>query len=259
MKMRIVIFIGLIVMTFLCCKFMVREGVTSEIGVVVWLPDEHENMVAEEVSVSDQELKWLPSDTTNYKKSYLDKELSYQIEKSNLTESQKSYYRAINSLNATIIVAGSDSRSLHNPKVCLVNQAWKIVKEKVEKLNTEGGELEVMTLFLERKILDSNREVQLDKDGNELLQKGVYVYWWVGPDNTTPYIEKRILYSLINSVRKGANERWAYPSFMAYAKDSSDKEVKSTEQRLYSFINKIAPVFQKSLGATENISIDINN
>jgi len=258
MKIRIFIFISLIAATFLCCKFMVRDGVNSEIGVVVWLPDEYKGMIAKEVRVSDEELKWLPSDTINYKKSYIDKQLDEQIENSSLEEGQKSYYRTINSLNATLIVAGSDSRSLHNPKVCLVSQAWNITKEKVEILNTDGGELEVMTLFLEREVLDRNRELALDENGNKILQKAVYVYWWIGPDDSTPYIEKRILYSLINSVKKGANERWAYPSFMAYSKDASAQEVENTSKRLYEFINRLAPLFQKSLGAME-IPVDISN
>jgi len=242
----------LVVGTVLCCNFLVTSGVAPEVGVVVWLPDEYKDMVAEKVAVSDAETKWLPEDTTTYKKRYISNELSDQLKYSNLKESDSEYYKSINSINATLIVAGSDSRSLHNPVVCLRSQAWDIYKQKVDKIETSGGDLEVMSLYLKRTILDANREAIKDKNGEDLIQKAIYTYWWIGPDDVTPYIETRILLSLVNSIKKRANERWAYPSFMTFAKGSEDSDLMEAKDRLYTFIKDVAPVFQKSLGAVSH-------
>ena len=81
--------------------------------------------------MGEQEKKWLPSDTTYLKMTYKEKGLNEAL----------ASYRA---LHATLIVAGSDSRSLHRPQVCLTAQGWAIAQKEVVALQTTGGELSIM-------------------------------------------------------------------------------------------------------------------
>jgi hypothetical protein len=91
-----------------------------------------------------------------------------------------------------------------------------------------------------------------DDNGKKMVQRGFYCYWWVGPDDSTPYDETRVWKSVWNSIWKGKNERWAYPAVMVYVDERfpnvGEREAK---KRAYSFIKKYTPVFQKSLGAVD--------
>lgn len=249
--MRVIVFMMLAVATLLGCQFFSHPPSASKMGVIVWLPEKYDEYVSEVIEISPIEKKWLPADTTNYKRRYIDTKLAeYLGQRNDWSEGRKESIKAYNSLNITLIVAGSDSRSLHNPEVCLTAKSWTIEKKEVTTIETEGGALDVMDLYLKRTVVNQEtREIVKNEDGSDMIQKAIYTFWWVGPNNTTPYLETRTWLSLWNSVLTGEQERWAYPSCMAYQVEEGG--IEKTRDRIHDYIRRFAPSFQKSLGAVD--------
>ncbi|GHC65036.1 hypothetical protein GCM10007100_36080 [Roseibacillus persicicus] len=218
------------------CKLWSDSETNPVAGVVVWLPDEMLGYRIETGEMGEEEKRWLPSDTTFLKRIYAEDWLP----------KAEADFR---SLNATLIVAGSDSRSLHRPQVCLTAQHWTIEKREVVKLETEGGPLEVMDFHLVRTVRNQDGSARLDEKGEPIYLRAHYVYWWIGPDASTPSDEERVWLEVWNSILKGRKERWAFPSVMVYVDER--KEDGEAQERAYQFIRKYAPDFQKSLGAED--------
>lgn len=236
---RTAIFAGMAVITLVCCILFSNPTTNPAAGVVVWLPEEISGCTGKRGEMGPMEKKWLPADTTYRKMTYLEKWQPEHI----------ANYRA---LNATLIVAGSDSRSLHRPQVCLRAQGWAIKNQKVVRLETTGGPLEVMDYHLVRFIQGEDRAPVLDENGNKIVQRAHYVYWWIGPDHTTASDEEKVWMSVWNSILKGENERWAYPSVMMLVDErKGDDGVAECRERIFEFIKEYAPTFQKSLGADD--------
>ena len=239
LTVRTTIFAVMVAVTAACCLVFSNPATNPASGVVVWLPEEIPGCIGERGEMGPMEEKWLPPDTTYRKMTYLEK-----WQPQNLAR-----YRA---LNATLIVAGSDSRSLHRPVVCLRAQGWAIKSQKVVRLDTTGGPLEVMDYHLVRVVQGEDRAPLRDAQGNEVIQRAHYVYWWIGPDDSTAIDEEKEWKSVWNSILKGENERWAYPSVMMFVDErKGDDRIEETRERIFSFIEEYAPMFQKSLGATD--------
>lgn len=230
------IFGGLCLSTILACLLFSDSETNPVAGVVVWLPDDLAGYEVEGGVMGKEEQTWLPSDTTFLKKTYLEDWLP---------ENE----RRFRALSATLIVAGSDSRSLHRPQVCLTAQHWTIEKREVVSLDTEGGPLKVMDFHLSRTIQAEDGSVRVDAEGEPLKIRAHYVYWWIGPDSSTPSDEERVWLEVWNSILKGRKERWAYPSVMVWVDERKGKD--EARMRAFDFIKKYAPEFQKSLGAQD--------
>ena len=207
-----------------------------------------------------QEKRWLPEDTSFYKLSFADPDLLREAQSLNSfgslgreNELRAAYSEAYDyGISATLIVAGSDSRSLHRPQVCLGAQGWRIGKREVMTIETSGGDLEVMNFHLAMNPKGENGEGIRDKNGDLVERKANYFYWWIGPDATTASDEKRVWIETWRSILKGRRERWAYPSVMVYVNPAEGEEASTNAcERAISFISEVAPGFQKSLGAKE--------
>lgn len=217
--------------------FLFSNAKTNPVaGVIGWLPSERWGFRVVSGEMGVLEKRWLPGDTTYLKNEYIE----------DFREEREAQFRA---LHATLIVAGSDSRSLHRPEVCLRGQHWTITKREVVRIPTEGGALDVMDFHLEQYMTDAENRPMLDENGNRVKLRAHYVYWWIGPDASTPSDEKRVWLELWNSIRKGRKERWAYPSVQVLVDDRYGRE--EAQKRAYEFIAEWAPGFQKSLGAEE--------
>lgn len=233
------IFVAMAITTVCLCYALSNPKTNPEAGVVVWLPREIPDSNGEIGHMGEQERKWLPADTTYLKMTYKERGL----------EEALAAYRA---LNVTLIVAGSDSRSLHRPQVCLTAQGWAISQKELVKLQTTGGFLKVMNFHLTRFLRNDDGSIRRDEKGNKMKQRAFYCYWWVGPDDSTPFDTTRVWKSVWNSILKGENERWAYPAVMIMVDERfPDRGVEEAKKRAYSFIEDYAPMFQKSLGAID--------
>ena len=217
--------------TLALCHVFPNAATNAESGVLMRLPDSISGYVGESVPMSDLEKEWLPADTRSIKRTYDSMDATSGIQKFN------------EGIAATLILSGADAqRSLHRPEVCLTNgQGWTIDKREVVKLRTSGGPLDVMELQISR----SHRT----QDGEHLLIKGSYVYWWVGKEDSTPHYMKRVLLSSLNNIFKNVNDRWAYPSVMVSVVGEDAKVYDEARTRAFDFIKEYAPTFQKSLGA----------
>jgi len=229
------IFVILSLLAVLACYFFSDEETNPVAGVVVWLPEDLTGYDVDTGEMGIEEKKWLPSDTTFLKRVYTEKWLS----------KEEADFRA---LSATLIVAGSDSRSLHRPQVCLTAQHWTIERREVVSLETKGGPLDVMDFHLVRIVRNEDGSARVDERGEPLEIRAHYIYWWIGPDESTPSDEERVWLEVWNSILKGRKERWAYPSVMVWV--DPRKEKGEAQERAFDFIEKYAPEFQKSLGAT---------
>ena len=238
---RTLIFVGMAAVTVICCLAFSNPSTNPVAGVVVWLPESIMGYDAQEEVMSEKERQWLPTDTTYWSMQYTPI----------VSDPLRRHYEEV---KATLIVAGTDSRSLHRPEVCLGAQNWVIERRVVQSLETKGGALDVMDFHLKRLVRNPNdkNKIVLDQNGEPLFQRAHYVYWWVGPDHTTPDDKKRVWLSLFNSIRKGRNERWAYPSVMSYVDERRGEDgVIEAQERVFEFIRNYAPEFQKSLGAKD--------
>ena len=239
LMLRSGIFVAMTSVTVFCCYYFSNPSTDPSAGIVVWLPDEVPGYEIEMGNMGEMERKWLPIDTTYLKKTYREAGLSDNL----------ANYRA---LHATLIVAGSDSRSLHRPQVCLTAQGWGIGKREVVSLQTKGGPLQVMNFHLDRLLRNEDGSLRRDEKGQEIRQRAYYCYWWVGPKDSTPYDEQKVWLSVRNSIIAGRNERWAYPSAMVYVDERfPEKGPEEAKKRVYAFIQSYAPAFQKSLGAED--------
>lgn len=230
------IFAGTALLTVCACLFFSKSETNPVAGVVVWLPDELSNHDVSTGVMGPEEKKWLPSDTTFLKRVYTERWLP----------EQEASFRA---LSATLIVAGSDSRSLHRPQVCLTAQHWTIEKREVVELQTRGGPLEVMDFHLVRTVRNQDGSARKDANGEPLYIRAHYIYWWIGPDASTASDEERVWLEVWNSILKGRKERWAYPSVMVWVDPREGKE--AARERAFAFVKDYAPDFQKSLGARD--------
>lgn len=234
--LRTVVFVGMALATVAACKLFSDSKTSPLAGVVVWLPDKMFGYDVETGVMGEEEKRWLPSDTTFLKRVYTEDWLP----------KQEARFR---SLSATLIVAGSDSRSLHRPQVCLTAQHWTIEKRKIVKLETAGGPLEVMDFHLVRTVRNEDGSTRLNEQGEPLNLRAHYIYWWIGPDTSTASDEERVWLEVWNSILKGRKERWAYPSVMVWVDERKDEG--EARERAFDFIRKYAPEFQKSLGALD--------
>lgn len=216
----------LVIFTVVLCRLFPNAQTAPGAGVYLWLPPFYDNYRSEVITMSEEEKFWLPADTSQLKRSYI--------------QSSGNRY---DDFSATLIVAGSDRRSLHRPEVCMVGQGWTIENSEVVSLQISSpkkAELEVMDLWLKKDIQDG--------EGNKTVLRAHYVYWWVGQTVSTPHSSRRILYSALNNVFKNQNDRWAYPSVMCYV-DPRREDGRSFARKIaFDFIREAAPQFQKSFG-----------
>lgn len=233
MIIRASILLGLCGMTALLCQISPPVKGGNEAGVLAELPPVAGAFVGETEPPSERERELLPADTILVKRAY---------------RTPGRPVEARDAAQASLVIAGNDSRSIHRPEVCLDGQGWTVTDSRVREVGLpSGATLSVRDLAIAREVLLG--------DGTKLPLRAHYIYWFVGTDITTPSNMERQLLSLRDSVLRNVNHRWAYPSVMARVTDNltpqqsgerrrSDEE---TVDMLLSLIRTLAPRFQKSL------------
>lgn len=202
-----------------------RQG--EECGVRMELPERVGVFVGRPGEVSQKEKDTLPSDTEIVRMVY--------------------HSSAKDQVTASIILAGSERRSIHRPEVCLSGQGWTLIDAKTIPVTVAPGEeMQVRDLFIEKSITP--------KRGEQRKIQAHYVYWFVGSDVTTPSNWTRMWLSSRDSIMRNVNHRWAYPALMAVVTDTfqpaeiGERKRSSVEtlNLITSLIREIAPRFQKS-------------
>lgn len=240
-QIQIAVFVALAVAASLACYFFPNASVDSEAGLIMWLPEETEKFVGEEVPISKVEAETLPSDTEYLKMSY-EPEFSF--------EGRSAWWEG---MAATLILSGTDRRSLHEPEICLGAQGWELEKRRPIVVQTEGGELEVMELQLGMWAIQDGVYVR-GRDGKKQRIRAHYVYWWVSKEGSTAHTDERVMKTVLDNFLHNRNTRWGYPSVMVFVDPRDPPELgrKEALKKATDFISEYAPRFQRSLGATLN-------
>ncbi len=217
--------------TALACWFSPAMKNGEEAGVVMNLPVRVPSFVGQMEKPVAEETNNLPEDTTIAK-------MRYATAAAGKDESDL--------VHVSLVLAGSERRSIHRPEVCLPGQGWSIVGSEVVPVEIAPGKiLKVKDLTIEK---TGHRA-----DGTETRIRAHYVYWFIGTDITTPSHFERILRTTWDSIVRNVNHRWAYASVMTLVTENLDpvethERHRTDEQtkRLMSFlIQQITPRFQK--------------
>jgi Protein of unknown function (DUF3485) len=155
-------------------------------------------------------------------------------------------------VTASIILAGSERRSIHRPEVCLTGQGWSLISARTIPVSiAQGEDLHVRDLLIEKPVIL--------RTGERRLVQAHYVYWFVGCDVSTPSNWTRMWLSARDSVLRNVNHRWAYPALTAMVTDGfkpgelseRNRTADETLTLITALIRELAPQFQKSLMSRE--------
>lgn len=235
-------FLLLCVLAALACRLSppVRGG--NEAGVVMSLPSRVGFLVGRAEEPTQVEKDNLPTDTEFAKMTYV-------------TSTDRDDERDI--VHLSIVLAGTERRSIHRPEVCLKGQGWSVTDRRIRRVELEGSvTLEVTDLAIER--------LGATLQGKPM--KGRFVYWFIGTDDTTPSHSERIWKTTVDSVFKNVNHRWAYASVTALVTDEHEPSVTRERRRTdeqttrlidYLIVNT-APRFQRSLMKQAGLLTSLN-
>lgn len=113
------------------------------------------------------------------------------------------------SATATIVVGGSEGRTLHRPEVCLPGQGWKITGSTSTNVDLgEGSNVKATLLTLVRS--------EPRDDGRVVQRKGFNLYWYVGRDRTAATYNKHIMASLFDGMFRNIYHRWSMISVFGF-------------------------------------------
>ena len=218
-KSGLLILLG--VLTVAIC-FLSRPADTTPVaGVLMDLPKRVSGWWGTATEVSEAELDILPSDTEFARMTY-DNGIGDDI-------------------LCSIVLAGSQDRSIHRPERCLPGQGFTIVRSTPINLDMPNGE----TLSVQALDLSRNQRVSEEKT---ITVRSLYIYWFVGDQFSTNSNLTRMVRSIFDRVFLNRQHRWAYvivsstitKDFKQFGKDRDE-----TEAMLLDFMKKIVPTFQK--------------
>ncbi len=186
----------------------------------VGLPEQVLGCSSSALPVGDQELKFLPKDTTYGRRLYED------------ANGRKAMI--------SVVLMGTDRTSIHKPEFCLPGQGWSILTQQSTTIKMNQPvpyDLPVMKWVI--------GQTGKDNTGADVEARGLYVFWFVSGNAITPYHSGRISSQVKNLVTKGELERWAY---VAYFSVCSPGEEDATFERLQRLIQASVPEFQLTTG-----------
>lgn len=133
-------------------------------------------------------------------------------------------------VNVTVIISGSDKRSIHRPERCLQAQGWQILsRDRWAVARTPSGprDLTVTRLVV--------RHVWLTQEGNKAERKDVVFYWFRGHNHLTGSNLKRLAYTAWDRMAHRLDYSWSYTLLIAPVRDS----VNETTQALARFVPEL--------------------
>jgi len=214
-----------VITVFLCYKFP-NAATDSRTGLELVLPESIPHHISYEREISDLEKKWLPSDTGMLKRVY------YPQDAVSAADAMS------RSVSATLILSGSDQRSLHRPEVCLVSQGWTVKHYTVVPLKINGKVLKLKDLHLEM--------MQMQPDDTLKKIQAHYVYGWIGSKTSTHDTLQRALISAKENMFYNRNTRWGYPSVMTYVRLDEGEARTEAQKRAYDFYEEYGETFLKN-------------
>lgn len=224
---RIGVFAVLAAITLIACYLAPAINASPQTGVNMDLPAQIDEFAGEEQEVSEAERIILPDDTEFAKMLYTDPRG--------------------NTINAQIVLAGSERRSIHRPEVCLPGQGWTIKSEERVTIDLANGTTLPVTM------LRVTRPVDIGNGETKQLET-LFLYWFVGHNISTPSHLVRVVRTNLDVLMHNTNHRWAYVVAAAPVLDGfrpNGKDSTATLDMLKSFIADLAPQIMKAEGADE--------
>ena len=200
----------------------------NEMGVVMELPEKIEDYDGATIEVSDAELEILPPDTEFAKMQYSYNGINYDPHR----------------VQFTIVLSGESRTSIHKPEICMQGQGWNLNERKVIPVDVKGKKLEVMAVSVEKD--------QPLEEGGFVAMNGLYLYWFIGHDSSTPYNSRRMWLTAKQNIVENINPRWAYASAFIAVPKEHEKLSSELEGILSEFVVKIAPECQKEFMPSHN-------
>ena len=111
--------------------------------------------------------------------------------------------------DVNVVLMGMDRTSLHKPEICLEGQGWHVITANcgTDVVHVERPcpyDLPVMKLFSTKTVTQDGRTIPLS---------GIFVYWFVAPNELTAKHWQRMWWMAEDLLRTGVLQRWAYVSF----------------------------------------------
>jgi hypothetical protein len=217
----------LLLLALMGCVTAIAFGISGSIntatesGVIMELPGRVGSFIGKDAEASEGEKHVLPSDTGFVKKIYQDP--------------------MGNVINAQIVLAGAEKRSIHRPELCLPAQGWSINRrESIPIMLTDGRSISVMNDSISR-MIETSPGVTRPLDT-------FYCYWFVGSGVTTSSHLIRLFLTSWDRVVHHKNHRWAYVAVSAPVLEGLTPNGKSAEETLRmisGFISDLAPAVMK--------------
>lgn len=135
-----------------------------------------------------------------------------------------------------VVLMGADRTSIHKPQYCLEGVGWQIDRSEQVLIPMDKPfpyQLPVMKLTLSGYLVGQN--------GEKTLRHGIYLYWFVAPDEITAEHKSRMWSVAKHRILKGEIERWAY---IIYFSTCSPGEENVVFERMKVFIRESLPEYQ---------------
>jgi hypothetical protein len=188
----------------------------------LFFPEQVLNYEAKPVEVSPSILRDLPHDTSFLQCYYLPDDYASN--------------NIFQPIQMNMVLMGTDRTSIHKPEFCLTGQGWPIdsTQSGVETIHIRKPhpyDLEVMKFL-------TTRHVTIE--GKDIALRGVYMFWFVADNDLTAKHNTRMWHSVVNLLKKGELERWAYVSFFNVCLPGQEE---ATVEKMKKFIATAAPKF----------------
>jgi EpsI family protein len=161
------------------------------------------------------------------------------------TEFLRKWYRSArpaepaSNISTTIIISGSDKRSIHRPERCLQGQGWQVVSRDRMAVPRSAGAQE--NLVVTRLVV---RDVWLTAEGKKGERKDVVFYWFMGHNRLTGSNLRRLAYTAWDRMARGLNYRWSY----ALLRSPVYGSVRETSEALSQFVSQLLPFISGTEG-----------
>lgn len=139
-------------------------------------------------------------------------------------------------VTATIVLSGSEQKSIHRPQQCLPAQGFVIEASRTVSVSLTGRKPLGLMFLRARQGLGGKSTV-----GPRMF----LAYWFIGGRHETPSHFKRIAWAAWDSLIHGRQTRWAYVSLQTFSRDTEA----ATEQCIADLTRTLYPVIhQKRAG-----------
>lgn len=166
------------------------------------------------------ELEWLPPDTT-YARRFYTNALGFHMQ-------------------VNVVLMGADRTSIHKPEYCLRGNGWSDHQFELDTIRIE--EPHPYDLPVRKIMTRSNRTL---KNGQSVVLRGIYVYWFVADGQLTAQHNERMWWMARDMLTQGVLQRWAYVSgFSVCYPGQEDATYELMKERLAAMV----PHFQTTTG-----------